>query len=443
MKDTAPDADMRTEDVRERLLQAAETLFLDQGFLQTSIDAIVRRAATSKREFYRYFENKETIFLEVASALIRYVNPIFKVPQGKLEETLPPLTRHIYLAHLDERSLGALRASIAARSQSKKLSREVYLSRAQASEGVAKYFANYKSEYGLVFGDPLLTALRFGFYAIDGLRFMMGAPRLDIAEQDTLATTVSRLFLNGYASAEYKADPENIRARLSGKQYLRAALPPELEKPDAPPSRLPDDAWDALDKAAWDEFTRHDYLGASLGRIARATGISRPTIYRRYPSKEDLFLSVAANIADTIFPTDITVDWDRYEPVEQLKILSRTILEAFLKEDNIDLHMLLITNAHQEPGHSYNIYNRLVTTIIELIMPVMAKMIEKGVLIATDARDAAWRFYITSTFGARFLFVPPQTEEEKEHFTSEAVDFFLFGVRKPSIFPACKLTQSA
>lgn len=433
MKDTAPAADMRTDDVRERLLRAAETLFLDQGFLQTSIDAIVRGAATSKREFYRYFENKEAIFLEVASTLIRYVNPIFKVPQGKLEETLPPLARHIYLAHLDERSLGALRASIAARSQSKQLSREVYLSRAQASEGVARYLANYKSDYGLVFGDPLLTALRFGFYAIDGLRFMMGAPRLDIEEQDVLATTVTDLFFNGYASAEYQNDPECIRARLSGNQYLRVTPSPGLEKPDAPPSRLPDDAWDALDKAAWDDFTRHDYLGASLGRIARATGISRPTIYRRYPSKEDLFLNVAASKADTIFPTDLTLDWDRYGPVEQLNILSRTILEAFLKEDNVDLHMLLITNAHQEPAHSYKIYDRLVTKIIELITPAMLKMIENGVLMECNPRDAAWRFYILSTFGARFLFVPPQTEKDKEHFISEAVDFFLFGVRKPNI----------
>lgn len=53
---------------RERLLLAARELFLEQGY-DTSVDAIIGRAAVARQTFYNHFKNKDSLFAEVIRAL--------------------------------------------------------------------------------------------------------------------------------------------------------------------------------------------------------------------------------------------------------------------------------------------------------------------------------------------------------------------------------------
>jgi len=60
----------RTQQTRERLRAAAHRLFLQQGYLATSIDAILAEAGISSKEtLYRYYANKEALFVDVLSHL--------------------------------------------------------------------------------------------------------------------------------------------------------------------------------------------------------------------------------------------------------------------------------------------------------------------------------------------------------------------------------------
>lgn len=54
---------------RERLLDAAETLFVAQGFRATSIEAIAEAAGMSKVTLYGYFRDKEAVFVAVAERI--------------------------------------------------------------------------------------------------------------------------------------------------------------------------------------------------------------------------------------------------------------------------------------------------------------------------------------------------------------------------------------
>lgn len=54
---------------RERLLDAAETLFVAQGFRATSIEAIAEAAGMSKVTLYSYFRDKEAVFVAVAERI--------------------------------------------------------------------------------------------------------------------------------------------------------------------------------------------------------------------------------------------------------------------------------------------------------------------------------------------------------------------------------------
>src|SRR5438105_14065012 len=60
----------RTQQTHERLRTAAHRLFLQQGYLATSIDAILAEAGISSKEtLYRHYANKEALFVDVLSHL--------------------------------------------------------------------------------------------------------------------------------------------------------------------------------------------------------------------------------------------------------------------------------------------------------------------------------------------------------------------------------------
>ena len=60
----------RTQQTRERLRSAAHRLFLQQGYLATSIDAILAEAGISSKEtLYRHYAGKEALFVDVLSHL--------------------------------------------------------------------------------------------------------------------------------------------------------------------------------------------------------------------------------------------------------------------------------------------------------------------------------------------------------------------------------------
>jgi AcrR family transcriptional regulator len=55
---------LRAERTRARIREAANELFLKQGFDATTVDAIVAAAGVSKGTFYLYFDRKEDLLLE-------------------------------------------------------------------------------------------------------------------------------------------------------------------------------------------------------------------------------------------------------------------------------------------------------------------------------------------------------------------------------------------
>jgi AcrR family transcriptional regulator len=51
---------------KETFIRAAEELFVEKGFENTSIEEIVRRAGLTKRTLYQYFQSKEDLYYAVA-----------------------------------------------------------------------------------------------------------------------------------------------------------------------------------------------------------------------------------------------------------------------------------------------------------------------------------------------------------------------------------------
>ncbi len=94
----------RTQQTRERLRAAAHRLFLQQGYLATSVDAILAEAGiASKETLYRHYANKEALFVDVLSHLTfaqpGFAEKLLALPPPhdlpSLEQTLRHLSREI------------------------------------------------------------------------------------------------------------------------------------------------------------------------------------------------------------------------------------------------------------------------------------------------------------------------------------------------------------
>jgi TetR/AcrR family transcriptional regulator, mexJK operon transcriptional repressor len=95
---------LRTQQTRERLRAAAHKLFLQQGYLATSIDAILAEAGISSKEtLYRHYVNKEALFVDVLSHLTMeqpgFSEKLAALPAPRdlpsLQEALTQLSREI------------------------------------------------------------------------------------------------------------------------------------------------------------------------------------------------------------------------------------------------------------------------------------------------------------------------------------------------------------
>jgi TetR/AcrR family transcriptional repressor of mexJK operon len=65
-----PRANKRTQQTRERILAAAQKLFLQQGYQATSTDAVLAEAGiASKETLYRHYASKEELFTAVLGRL--------------------------------------------------------------------------------------------------------------------------------------------------------------------------------------------------------------------------------------------------------------------------------------------------------------------------------------------------------------------------------------
>jgi AcrR family transcriptional regulator len=80
-------AEPDSRSIRERILQAAFTLFRDRGFSSTSMLEIVTRARVSKRDLYALFNNKHAVLAagisERAKQMRRPLGPATPAPQTR------------------------------------------------------------------------------------------------------------------------------------------------------------------------------------------------------------------------------------------------------------------------------------------------------------------------------------------------------------------------
>jgi AcrR family transcriptional regulator len=111
----------RQEAKREQIRTAAQQLFLDKGFGETSMDSVTAAAGVSKQTLYRYYETKAVLFADVLGQLIAEPGPLLKDPptgsrlrtKANLKTLLTSLSQDYLARILEPRQVALLRVVIA------------------------------------------------------------------------------------------------------------------------------------------------------------------------------------------------------------------------------------------------------------------------------------------------------------------------------------------
>ncbi|WGL54104.1 TetR/AcrR family transcriptional regulator [Nocardioides sp. BP30] len=317
---SSPEVGRRGADTRRKIVDVSLRLFADQGFFNTSVDAIAKAADVSRATLYQYFPGKDEIFVELlnecAAALIRVARRIGQL--GPTDIGLDNL--HWWLG--------------------------------EWSWVFEKYNTMFVQWAVVASVDDEVRPEVLGFITEYNKRL---AARLEEASVDgidpvTAATIVSalvhRLNLFQHTGRIYDVDPEVMISNLS--LFLQQLVFPQtpdpvltslahravgsspIEPPPAPStqglsieergrglSKRAATTVRSLVDAGAAQFASKGYFRTSVDDIVAAAGFARGTFYKYFSEKQDLLVVVTVEaaakahaLADRIRQIDLTADDD-------------------------------------------------------------------------------------------------------------------------------------
>lgn len=101
---------------------------------------------------------------------------------------------------------------------------------------------------------------------------------------------------------------------------------------------------------ALDEFLQHGYGGTSMARIVQVAGVSKTTLYSRYPSKEDLFRAIIYAQINRLDPSASLRSQSGPLDLEQgLNSFANHMLQTNLQGELLGVNRLIYSESHRFP----------------------------------------------------------------------------------------------
>jgi AcrR family transcriptional regulator len=189
---------------REALLQAAAEVFFEQGYVATSIDAIIERAGGSKRNIYSEFGNKEGLFSAIVTENAdKVLSPlaIEAIKGHDLRETLTAFGQRLMDGYMSPTLLGIYRIAVTEANRFPDLVRSFYeQGPGRAAAQLAQVLELAKKRGEIQTDDCLRAAGHFVGMIRDNLHLQvvlgLRPPPSDKEVRKAVASAVE-IFLNG------------------------------------------------------------------------------------------------------------------------------------------------------------------------------------------------------------------------------------------------------
>lgn len=147
--------------------------------------------------------------------------------------------------------------------------------------------------------------------------------------------------------------------------------------------------------AATTLFLRHGYLGTSMDQIAAFAAVSKPTVYKFFPDKEQLFTAIVLDTLDrasTPFLAELSQLAESDRLAADLPVLARRYLATVIQPPVLQLRRLVIGASHQLPELARAYYERAPEQTIRALADCFRRLAERGLLRTADPQQAAAHF---------------------------------------------------
>ena len=206
----------------------------------------------------------------------------------------------------------------------------------------------------------------------------------------------------------------------------RAAAKPLTESRSARKRR-------AILDAATEVFLEEGFAGASMDAIARAAGVSKPTVYNHFADKQELFEHIVNDLVAVItqpFYEQIVNLSDDGDLAKRLRELGGLLLKGVMQPTNLRLRRLVIGEASRFPdlGRAYE--RQGPGRALAAWTTAFKRLADEGLLRLQDPALAAAHFQalvLTTPLNHAMLTGddrPPEATQLKRH-TDSAVNVFL------------------
>lgn len=151
---------LQQEERRKNLLEVAGRCFLENGYGATTMSAIAKAVGGSKETLWRYFSNKESLFIayiEHATAAFRQRLAPDLDPAAPLEQALRSFARHYIEEICSPESIGLHRLAIGESARSPEIGRLFY---ERAPRATGKLLSDFFERTGRLQGDQACRAAR-------------------------------------------------------------------------------------------------------------------------------------------------------------------------------------------------------------------------------------------------------------------------------------------
>lgn len=186
-----------------------------------------------------------------------------------------------------------------------------------------------------------------------------------------------------------------------------------------------------LRKAAVATFVKYGYDGATMEAIARAAGITRRTLYARYPDKRAVFVDVIPWALTRRTEREADNDIDERDLRASLIALGRAGLARAIDPDIVRLTRIAMSESARFPEFAVSAHSMTWSPRHRQVMDLLRRHQENGSITVDDLELTAGHFIaMIEHLPARLADcgIYRSADEEERHL-QHAVDLFLRGVQ--------------
>ena len=168
--------------------------------------------------------------------------------------------------------------------------------------------------------------------------------------------------------------------------------------------RAPGSARDVILKAAAETFIEHGFNGVSIDQIAIKAGVSKPTIYSHFESKEQLFVAIMNSICDS-FEAPFQDPGSDSEALSTILVkIADNYTRSILQPSVVALHRLFVAEAERFPELSRRYYEVGPRRVHKTLAAFFKRRMERGEIREVDPM-------LLAQFFAALIISPTRTRQ--------------------------------